>query len=331
MPADLSTRWLGLSLPSPIVPGASPWTRTLEQARALEAAGAGAIVMESLFEEQISYEREELLERLSAGTESFGEATTYFPALREALIDGEEYIERVAATKRALRIPVVGSLNGATPGGWVRYARRIEEAGADALELNVYVVAADPSETAAEVEERYVEIVRSVRAQIRIPLAVKIGPYFSSLPCMARRLVEAGADGLTLFNRFYQPTIDLAHMRVVPEISLSASADLLLPLRWTAILHGRLRAGLATSGGVRTAEDVAKALLAGADVAQVASVLSDRGPERLRGMLDGLRAWMEAREHASIEPIRGMMSQRNVEDPASFERATYISGVKAFR
>jgi dihydroorotate dehydrogenase (fumarate) len=328
---QLTTKYLGLELANPIVSGASPLARTLDVARRLEDAGAAALVMESLFEEQIEHEQHELYWHTTHGTESFAESLSYFPEHDAYLVTGEEYLEHIVRLKEALSIPVIASLNGASIGGWTRYANLLEQAGADALELNIYFLSADPVETAAVVEARYIEILKAVRRAVCIPIAVKLGPFFSAFAHMARELDAAGADGLVLFNRFYQPDIDLEEMEVVPNVLLSTPQTMRLPLRWIAILRGQLQGSLAATGGIRTAQDVAKMLLVGADVTQMTSALLERGPNHIHRVLHDLRLWMEEREIESVQQIRGSMSSSNVRDPSQFERAQYMKALKSYR
>jgi dihydroorotate dehydrogenase (fumarate) len=330
MTVDLSTRYLGLDLKSPLVASPSPLGHDLEMLRRLEKAGAAAVVLPSLFEEQIEHEAFEVHRVLEAGSESFGEALSYFPELDDYNTGPGPYLDHLSAAKELLRIPVIASLNGASPGGWVRYARQMQDAGADAIELNVYFVATDPSVSSAQVEDRYLELVRAVREVVTIPVAVKVGPYFSSLANMACRLAEAGADGLVLFNRFVQPDIDLETLSVVPEVHLSTSAELLLPLRWIAILHGRVTASLAATTGVHRPEDVLKLLLAGADVTMTTSAVLRDGPERLRELLIGLRALLEKGEYESVEQLKGSMSQASCPDPEAFERSQYMRALVSY-
>jgi dihydroorotate dehydrogenase (fumarate) len=330
MTVDLSTRYLGLELKSPLVASPSPLGHDLEMLRRLENAGAAAVVLPSLFEEQIEHEAFEVHQVLEAGTESFGEALSYFPELDDYNTGPGPYLDHLCSAKELLTIPVIASLNGSSPGGWVRYARGMQDAGADAIELNVYFVATDPSVSAAQVEERYLELVRAVREVVTIPVAVKVGPYFSSLPNMACRLAEAGADGLVLFNRFVQPDIDLETLSVVPEVHLSTSAELLLPLRWIAILHGRVAASLAATTGVHRPEDVLKLLLAGADVTMTTSAVLRGGPERVRELVIGLRALLEKGEYESVEQLKGSMSQASCPDPEAFERSQYMRALVSF-
>jgi dihydroorotate dehydrogenase (fumarate) len=327
---DLRTRYLGLDLRSPLVASSSPLTSDVAGLRHLEECGAGAVVLPSLFEEQLEHESMEIDRLLEHGSETFAEALSYFPALDDYNTGPDHYLELVHKAKSALGIPVIASLNGFSPGGWIDHARLIEQAGADALELNLYLIAADPEASAEKVESGYRELVRSLRAAVRIPLAVKLGPYFTALAHTARELVAAGADGLVLFNRFYQPDLDLETLDVLPRLSLSTSEEMRLPLRWTALLHGRVRCSLALTTGVHTAEDVAKALLAGADVAMMASALLEYGPEHLQRVERKLVAWLTEREYESVHQLRGSMSQHKVGDPTAFERANYVRTLKSY-
>jgi dihydroorotate dehydrogenase (fumarate) len=324
MSVDLRTTYLGLDLANPIVPSASTLSSRIDTLKRLQDAGAAAIVMQSLFEEQIEHEEVQIHRLLEAHTESFAEALTHFPDLEEYNTGPDEYLRHLEACKRELQIPVIGSLNGASDGGWVRYARLIQDAGADALELNVYLVAADPDETGEQVERRYLDLVAAVRQGVTIPLAVKVGPYFSSMANMARRIVEAGADGLVLFNRFLQPDIDLETLSVDPTLHLSTSEELLLPLRWIGILRGRVDCSLGATTGVHTAEDSVKMILAGADVTMMASALFRNGPEHLGVVLDGVETWLREHEYGSVAQARGSVSQRNVADPIAFARSNYM-------
>jgi dihydroorotate dehydrogenase (fumarate) len=327
---DLRTTYLGLELSSPLVASASPLTGDLESLRALEEAGAAAVVLPSLFEEQIEHEEVELDAMLEHGAHSFGEALTYFPELEDYNTGPASYLELVAAARAALEIPVIASLNGSTGGGWIRYARLLEEAGAAAIELNVYAVEADPGATAEQVEERTLALVRSVREAVRVPLAVKVGPFYTAFAHTAARLAEAGADGLVLFNRFLQPDIDLETLAVAPALHLSTPEELRLPMRWIAILHGRVGADLAATGGAHGVEDVVKLLLAGADVVELASALLAHGPDHLRTLRAGLADWLAAREYASVEQLKGSLSQAASPDPAAFERAQYMRALVSY-
>lgn len=329
---DLSTTYLGMRLRTPLVAAASPISRNVELARQLEEAGLGAIVMYSLFEEQIIQNSLEIDRMLSHGAESFAEALSYFPEHGVYSVGPERYLEQVVALKKALSIPVIGSLNGVSAGGWVHYARLIQEAGADALELNIYFIPVDTTITSSALEDIYVELVRAVRAEITIPLAVKIGPYITALPHFATRLREAGADALVLFNRFYQPDFDLEQLEVRPNLQLSSSAELRLPLRWIALLYGRVPLEFAISSGVHSAIDALKGLMVGANVAMMASaLLRGRAPDVLRGILHDLEAWLTEHEYESITQLRGSMSQKAVAEPAAFERANYVRVLEDYR
>jgi len=330
MTVDLRTRYLGLNLANPIVPSASPLGQRIETLLRLEEAGAAAVVLPSLFEEQIEHDEMQIHGALETGADSYAEALTYLPEFEDYNTGADAYLRHVEATKAELHIPVIASLNGISPGGWTSYARRIQDAGADALELNVYFIAAEPDEPGAEVEQRYVDLLRSIRGEITIPLAVKIGPFFSSVGHIAHQLVDAGADGLVLFNRFMQPDIDLEHLRVDPSLQLSTSDELRLPLRWIAILRGRIRASLASTTGVHTGADAMKMLLAGADVVQMASALLHHGPEHVAVVLGEIQAWMEERGYASVDQLRGSMSQANIANPVAFARANYAHLVTSF-
>ena len=328
--ADLSTRYLGLRLRTPLVASSSPLTGDLGGLRRLEDAGASAVVLPSLFEEQLTGEALEIDRLLETGAESFGEALGYFPSLDDYNTGPDHYLELVQKAKEVLDVPVIASLNGTTPGGWLDHARWLEEAGADALELNLYAVAADPDENAWTLETRLREVVVAVRRAIAIPLAVKLSPFFTALAHTARELVAAGADGLVLFNRFYQPDLDLETLEVAPRLALSSSDELRLPLRWIAILRGRVQASLAATSGVHTRDDVVKALLAGADVTMLASALLRHGPEHLRTLESDLGAWLATREYDSVEQLQGSLSQGAVPDPEAFERANYARTLKAW-
>jgi dihydroorotate dehydrogenase (fumarate) len=327
---DLRTSYLGLQLRNPLVPSASPLSARLDTLQRLEEAGAAAIVLESLFEEQIEHDALQVHGVLETGAEGFGEARTFFPELEDYNLGPGPYLRHVEEAKSRLAVPVIASLNGTTPGGWARFARSIEEAGADALELNIYLVATDPDVPGEEVERRYLDVVAAVRESVRIPLAVKVGPFFSSMANMARRLAGGGAEGLVLFNRFLQPDIDLETLRVDPSIRLSTSEELRLPLRWIAILRGRVPVSLAATTGVHTAADALKLLLAGADVVMVASALLRHGPEHLSGILEGVLGWLEEREYESVEQMKGSMSQQRSLDPEAFERANYVRALTSF-
>ena len=324
MSAELRTTYLGLELESPLVASASPLTGELETLRALEQAGAAAVVLPSLFEEQIEHESVEVHEALEHGTHSFAEALTYFPELDDYNTGPDAYLEHLAAAKTALGIPVIASLNGVTPGGWLRYAELAQEAGADAIELNVYHVETDPYNSGAAVEDRTLRLVSRVRSTVSIPVAVKLSPFFTSLHNVARRLAHAGAQGLVLFNRFYQPDLDIEALEVVPHLVLSDSDELRLPLRWIAILYGQVSVDLALTSGVHTAEDALKGLMAGASVTMLASELLRHGIGRLRVILFDIEQWLIEHEYDSVMQLRGSLSQAAVANPAAFERAQYI-------
>jgi dihydroorotate dehydrogenase (fumarate) len=327
---DLTTTYLGLALKNPLVASASPLSRRVETVQRLEESGVAAVVIYSLFEEEITHESYELHHFLECGAHSYAEALNYLPDLNEYSLEAERYLEHLRRVKQAVTIPVIGSLNGVSTGGWLEYAREIEQAGADALELNIYSVPTDIDLNGAELEERYVQLVREVRAKVRIPIALKLSPFFTSLPNMAKRFVEAGANGLVLFNRFYQPDFDLEELDVIPNLELSTSHELRLPLRWIAILYGRVLADFALTSGVHTAQDVLKAMMAGAHVAMMASTLLQNGTGRIMHILNDLQEWMEAHEYESIRQMRGSMSQRAVSDPAAFERANYMKALNSF-
>jgi dihydroorotate dehydrogenase (fumarate) len=328
---DLSTTYLGLKLKNPLVPSASPLSHTLDGMKKLEDNGAAAVVMYSLFEEQLIHESAELDHYLSYGTQSFAEALTYFPQAEDYNLGPEEYAELIHKAKQSLGIPVIGSLNGISTGGWTSFARTIEQAGADALELNVYYIPTDPKLTGADVEDRYLEVLNAVRSTVKIPVAMKLSPYFSSMAHMAQRLDQAGADGLVLFNRFYQPDIDLETLEVTPNVILSTPQALRLPLRWVAILYGRIKASLAATSGIHTSQDVLKMLMAGADVTMMCSALLRNGPQRIREILAELDQWMLEHEYVSVKQMKGSMSQKSVADPAAFERANYMKALNSYK
>lgn len=329
---DLHTTYLGLTLRSPLVPSAAtPLTSSLDHLRRLEDAGAGAIVLPSLFEEQLVQDSFELHHHLSHGRDSYPEALTYFPEPEAFRLGPEHYLDHIRTAKAALSIPIIASLNGYSPGGWVEYARSIQEAGADAIELNLYFVPSDPDISGLDIEQSFLTTLRAVKAEVSIPVAVKISPYFSSLANMAQRFDEAGADALVLFNRFMQPDIDPIELEVRPVPYLSSANDLRLPLRWIALLYGRLETDLAATGGVQHGADVVKLLMAGAKITQVCSVLLRHGLEHLRVLERELVAWLEAQEYNSVEELRGVMSQVHCPDPSAYERAQYLKTLQSFR
>ncbi len=326
---DLSTSYLGLRLANPLVLAASPYTRRADTAIAIADAGIGAIVMHSLFEEEYTHAEEELEKTLSRGTDSFAEATSYLPDTGVEAPSPKKYGELLTSIKRKVKVPVIGSINGSSDGGWLEYASLIQDAGADALELNVYYLAAGAT-SASVVEDSYLRLVEAVRKRIKIPLAVKIGPFFTALPAFAKRLTESGANGLVLFNRFYQPDIDTETLSVVPQLSLSTSDDLRLPLRWTAILSSRIKADIAITTGVHSHIDVLKSLLVGARCTQIAAEFMHMGPSRVQLLLKDLEAWLVEHEYESVTQLRGSMSAAALGDPTEFERANYIKALRSY-
>jgi dihydroorotate dehydrogenase (fumarate) len=333
---DLSTNYLGLSLKNPLVASASPLSQKTDTAQRLEQAGISAIVMYSLFEEQIVQDSLRLHRDLTQGTESCGGALTYMPDigsygdLRQYSIGPDQYVKNLQKLKGAVGIPVIGSLNGISSGGWIEYAKEIEQAGADALELNIYNIPTNLETTSVELEDGYISLVRDIRATVEIPIAVKLSPFFTALPNFARRLVEAGANGLVLFNRFYQPDFDLEELEVVPNLVLSTSQELRLPLRWIAILYGQVQADFALTSGIHTAIDVLKATMAGASVSMMASTLLKYGIDHVTEILQGVQTWMEEKEYESIAQMKGSMSQQAVAEPGAFERANYMKVLSSF-
>jgi dihydroorotate dehydrogenase (fumarate) len=329
---DLSTTYLGMKLRSPLVPSAAqPLTENVDNIKRMEDAGAAAIVMHSLFEEQLSLERRELFESLTQGTESFAEALTYFPEPSTFQVGPELYLKNIAQAKAAVKIPIIASLNGSTPGGWVRYAKDIEQAGADALELNIYWIPTDPSLSSIRIEDTYVDILRSVKEQVSIPVAVKLSPFFTNFANMARRLETVGADGLTLFNRFYQPDIDLESLEVTPNILLSTPMAMRVPLRWIAILRGQVGLSLAATSGIHRATDAIKMLMAGADVTMLCSAILRHGAKHITVVENEMRTWLEEHEYESVQQLQGSMSQKNCPDPAQFERAQYMRAIASYK
>jgi dihydroorotate dehydrogenase (fumarate) len=328
--ADLTTTYLGLKLKNPLVASPSPLSEKVEDVKRMEEAGIAAVVMYSLFEEQIIHESLELDHYLNQGTDTYPESLTYFPDVGKYTLAPEKYLEAVEKTKKAVNIPVMGSLNGVSTGGWIEYARKIQDAGADALELNTYYLPTDLNLTSSELEDNYIGLVSDVKASIDIPLAVKLAPFFTALPNFAKRLVEAGADGLVLFNRFYQPDLDLESLEVVPNLVLSTSNELRLPLRWIAMLYGKVKTDFALTSGVHTAEDALKAIMAGANVAMTTSALLKRGMTPIHEILSGMEAWMIEHEYESVTQMRGSMSQGAVAEPAAYERANYMKVLRSY-
>lgn len=327
---NLTTKYLGLTLKNPLVASASPLSKKVEMVKALEDAGIAAVVMYSLFEEQITHESNALDYFLTRGTESFPEALTYFPEFENYNIGPENYLDLIATLKSSVEIPIIASLNGISSGGWIEYAKKMEQAGADALELNIYYIPTDMKITSQELENAQVELVADVRSQVSIPLAIKLSPFYTALPHFANRLVAAGADSLVLFNRFYQPDIDIQTLEVVPSLMLSDSYDMRLPLRWVAILYDQLKADLSLTSGVHNEENVIQAMMAGAKVVEIASELIVKGPQRVTEILSAMEAWMVEYEYQSIQQMQGSMSHKSVAEPAAFERANYMKALQTF-
>ena len=327
---DLKATYLGLNLKSPLVASASVLSKKLENIRKMEDTGLGAVVLYSLFEEEVDHESIELNYFLNRGTESFPEAITYFPDLNNYTLQAEKYLDLIREAKKSVSIPVIGSLNGVSTGGWVKYARRIEEAGADALELNLYYVASDAQIDGQNLERAYLDVINAIRSEIHIPLAVKLSPFFTSLPNFLQKISQAGVRGAVLFNRFYQPDLEIDSLEVQPHLELSTSSDLLLPLRWIAISHGRLPLDLALSSGVHNGRDMVKAIMAGASVVMVASELVAKGIPRAAEMLQEFEQWIMKHDYASVNEIRGILSQKNVASPSVFERANYMKALRLF-
>ena len=325
---DLSTDYLGMKLRTPLVPSASPLSQEIGSIRRLEDAGASAVVLYSLFEEQLRQEMLELDHHLSAATESFAESLSFFPHASEFRLGPEGYLEHIRKAKEAVKIPIIASLNGATVSGWAKFAKEIEQAGADALECNIYYIPTDPDLKAADVEQTYIDIVWAVKSAVSIPVAVKISPFFSNLANMAKRLDQAGANALVLFNRFYQPDIDLEELEIRPNVLLSTPQALRLPLTWIGILYGRVQTSLAGTSGVHDAPDVIKLLMAGANVTMMCSALLRNGINHLHNVENGVVDWMEKHEYESVQQMQGSMSQLRCPDPGAFERAQYMRAVK---
>lgn len=329
---DLTTTYLGLKLKNPLIPSASPLSSKIDTAKKLEDSGASAIVMYSLFEEQITHDMQALNKNLTSHNEAFAEALNYFPEPKEYTnLRAEDYLEQIYLLKSALQIPVIASLNGTSPGGWMNFAKVIEQAGADALELNINYMATDLNMDSYQVEENYLNDIRAVKEACELPIAVKVGPYFSAFGNMATKMVDAGADALVLFNRFYQPDINLAELTVEPSLQYSSDFEKRLPMRWIAILYGNIKANLAATTGVHSSEDAIKMLLCGADVTMMASALLKHGPHKVQNILDGIEQWMAENEYESISQLKGSMSYQNVANPALFERANYLRILQSFK
>jgi dihydroorotate dehydrogenase (fumarate) len=328
---DLSTTYLGMALRSPLVASASPLSQEIGSIKRLEDAGAGAVVLYSLFEEQLSLDRYELEQHLEHGTDSFAEALTFFPARQEYRLGPDEYLEHIRKAKAAVKIPIIASLNGASLGGWTEFARKMEQAGADALELNVYSIPTDMALTSQQVEQTYLDILKAIKTAVRIPVAIKLSPFFSNMANMAKRLDEAGANALVLFNRFYQPDVDLEELEIKPNLILSTPQALRLPLTWIGVLYSRVKADLAATSGVHQAEDALKLIMVGANVTMLASALLKNGIDHLRVVEQGMRAWMDSHEYESVKQMRGSMSQVNIANPGMFERAQYMRALTSYR
>lgn len=328
--ADLSTKYMGLNLQNPLVMSPSTLCKKIDNIRKMEDAGASAVVLHSLFEEQIILENQEIDRYLTQGTESYAESLSYFPNVGDFWAGPDEYLEHIRKAKNAVKIPIIASLNGVSAGGWTSYAKEFENAGADAIELNIYYIPTDLDLVSQQVEYMYLEVAKSVKNSVNIPVAIKIGPYFSSMAYMARQFDQINIDALVMFNRFYQPDFDLKSMKVVPNLVLSTSDELRLRLRWVAILYGRIKANMAVTGGVHTVEDVAKSILAGANITMMTSAVMKNGVGHITKIKNELAEWMDKHEFGSIADIQGKMSQQSVAEPAAFERANYMKVIKSF-
>lgn len=326
----LSTKYLGLNLKNPLVASASPLCREIDNIKKLEDCGASAVVLHSLFEEQINIESDELDRFLWSSADVSAEALSYYPDFQNFNIGPDAYLEHIRKAKDAVKIPIIASLNGVSKGGWIRFAKDMEQAGADAIELNIYFLPTDPNQSSADVENMYTDLVAAVKQNVKIPVAVKIGPFFSAMANMAVRLEKAGADGLVLFNRFYQPDFDLDNLEVVPHLVLSRSNELKLRLHWVAILFDKIRADMAITGGVHVVEDVVKSMMAGAKAAMMTSVLLEQGIDYLKTLNTELADWLDKHEYESIQQMQGSMSQKNVAHPAAFERANYMKVLNSY-
>jgi len=327
---DLTTNYLGLKLRSPLVVSASPLSEDIDNLKRMEDAGASAVVLYSLFEEQLKQDRLELNQKLQQGTESFAESLTYFPEADEYKLGPEEYLKHIAAAKKTTNIPIIASLNGSSAGGWTDYAKQIQQAGADALELNIYYIPTDMNLTGTEVEMTYLDILKSVKSNVTIPVAVKLSPFFSNFANMAKRLDQAGANGLVLFNRFYQPDIELESLEVKPNILLSTPMAMRLPLRWIALLHGKLKASLAATSGIHRASDALKMLLVGADVTMLCSTIIRHGIPQIAMIEREMVEWLKEHEYESVSQLKGSLSQKNCPEPAAFERAQYMKALTGY-
>lgn len=327
---DLTTKYMGMKLKNPLVPSASPLSKEVSNVKQMEDSGAAAVVLESLFEEQITHESQELDHFLSHGAESFAEALSYFPEPEVYDFGPDEYLNHIRKVKEAVDIPVIASLNGVSKGGWVEYARKMQDAGADALELNSYYLATDLELDSKKIEDNYVEILKAVKSTVTIPVAYKLSPFFTSIAGMAKKFDQAGADALVLFNRFYQPDIDLESLEVVPNLILSTSESMRLPMRWIAVLYAKIKADLAATSGIHTGQDAIKMVMAGADVTMLCAVLFKKGIREIGHILTEINKWMEENEYQSIEQMKGSMSYKNVAEPAAYARANYMKVLKSY-
>ena len=328
---NLSTKYMGLNLKNPIVPSASPLSENVDTVKAMEDAGAAAVVVYSLFEEQIVHESGELDHYLSNHTDSYAEALSYFPEPEKFHLGPYQYLDHIAKLKKSVDIPVIGSINGVSNGGWIKYAQNIEQAGADALELNVYYIPTNPNIPGSEIEKMYIDTLKAVKSKVKIPVAIKLSPFFSSMSNMAKKLDEAGADALVLFNRFYQPDFDLEKLEVAPNLMLSTNWEMRLPLRWIAILYGNVKASMAATSGIHSHLDAIKIIMAGGDVAMMCSELLLNGVNRIEQVVEGMKLWMEENEYDSIEMMKGSMSQKSTAEPAAFERANYMKLLQSYK
>ncbi len=328
---DLSTSYMGLKLKNPIVASASYLWQDSKNIKKAEKSGVAAVVLHSLFEEQLEIEQEELNRFLLQGTESYAEALTYFPEIKDFKFAPDEYIELIKEVKADSEIPIIGSLNGVSDGGWVKYAQKIEEADADALELNIYHIPTDTSVTSSKIEENYYNLVKSIKQKIKIPLAVKLSPYFTSTPNVLNNIEKSGADAFVIFNRFYQPDIDIKNLEITPNLVLSTSEELRLRLRWAAIMYGKIKSDIAITGGVHTGTDVIKSIMAGAKVSMMTSALIKNGIEHIEKVLSETTEWLSKNDYESIKSIQGIMSQRNVLEPSAYERANYMKTLGSYK
>lgn len=328
---NLSTKYLGIDLKNPLVPSSSPLMHSVENIKAMEDSGAAAVVLHSLFEEQITQEALKIHYHTTQGTDSFAEALSYFPEPAAYKFAGDEYLEHIQKVRKAVKIPIIGSLNGVTSGGWIEYAKKMQDAGADAVELNIYYVATDTEINGAKLEMAYLDVLKAVKASVKIPVALKLSPYFTSFPSMAKSFAIAGADGLVMFNRFYQPDIDVENLTVKTGISLSHANTTRQSLRWISALYGKLDVSMAATGGVHTSEDVIKVVMAGADAAYLCSALLKNGIDYLGDVLKGVEKWMSEHDYESLEQMKGSMSMKSVAEPAAYERALYIKDLQSYR